>query len=279
MSGEAKQSLTAIAFSGELELSKAEIEAVRRRVRLASAADLYVSGAAYGVDTEAALAALDFFPSVRHRVYVPAAWHNEAGVAELARRGAELIKVPPGPSRAASYMARNDRMVADCDALLAFPYHRREEQRSGTWATVRRARRAGRRVTIAPLRDDPGPAGEAAQTRSRVVDCRSSVYDVYIGRGRDPRGGEPGRWGNPFRIGADGSREAVIAKYRHWLWVEIQAGRIDLAELVALHGKTLGCWCAPRPCHGDVLQAAAVWALGEQARRLSGRVGELVSGA
>lgn len=25
------------------------------------------------------------------------------------------------------------------------------------------------------------------------------------------------------------------------------------AALPELAGKTLGCWCAPRPCHGDVL--------------------------
>ena len=32
---------------------------------------------------------------------------------------------------------------------------------------------------------------------------------VYIGRGS--------RWGNPFRIGQDGDRAAVIAKYERWL--------------------------------------------------------------
>jgi len=32
---------------------------------------------------------------------------------------------------------------------------------------------------------------------------------VYIGRGS--------KWGNPFRIGPDGDRAAVIAKYQRWL--------------------------------------------------------------
>jgi hypothetical protein len=32
---------------------------------------------------------------------------------------------------------------------------------------------------------------------------------IYVGR--------PTKWGNPFRIGVDGSREGVIAKYREWL--------------------------------------------------------------
>lgn len=108
-----------------------------------------------------------------------------------------------------------------------------------------------------------------------VVHCQRSDSDVYIGRGRDPGSAETGRWGNPFRVGSDGTREEVIACYRRWLWEEIKAERIDLAELAALHGKRLGCWCAPEPCHGRVLEAAAFWALGEQARRLARRAEEL----
>ncbi|HEY4779574.1 MAG TPA: DUF4326 domain-containing protein, partial [Solirubrobacterales bacterium] len=242
-------------------------------------ADLYVSGAAHGVDTVAALAALDFFPAADHRVYVPAAWHNEAGVSQLRQRGAEVVQVAPGASRAESYMARNDRMVADCAMLVAFPYSEREELRSGTWATVRRARRARRRVLVEPLRPTVPPMSEGASAPSSVVHCKRESYDVYIGRGDDPRSGEPGRWGNPFRIGRDGSRSEVIAKYRRWLWAEIQAGRVDLAELAALHGKTLGCWCAPEACHGEVLVEAAMWVLIEQARRLAGRVAEMTGRA
>ena len=71
-------------------------------------------------------------------------------------------------------------------------------------------------------------------------------------------------WGNPFRIGTHGDRAAVIALYRRKLWRRIEAGEIALADLAALSGKTLACWCAPEPCHGDVLARAADWA----ARRL-----------
>ena len=116
-----------------------------------------------------------------------------------------------------------------------------------------------------------------------VVHCKRGAYDVYIGRGRDPRSGEPGEWGNPFShrpsrvagvIVVDSVFEA-LESYRHYIWEEIRSGRLPLARLAALHGKRLGCWCAPGPCHGEVLEAAAMWALTEQARRLERRVAEI----
>lgn len=65
---------------------------------------------------------------------------------------------------------------------------------------------------------------------------------VYIGR--------PSKWGNPFVIGPDGDREAVVDKFRQWLMQ-----RPDLVEAVRaeLAGKDLVCFCAPQRCHGDVL--------------------------
>ena len=68
------------------------------------------------------------------------------------------------------------------------------------------------------------------------------------------------KWGNPFRIGQDGDRDAVIEKYRQWLWAKIQRQELDLHELADLHGCELGCHCRPLPCHGDVLARAAEWA-------------------
>ncbi len=68
------------------------------------------------------------------------------------------------------------------------------------------------------------------------------------------------KWGNPFRVGADGDRDAVIEKYRQWLWEKIQRQELDLYELADLQGCELGCHCHPLPCHGDVLARAAEWA-------------------
>lgn len=76
---------------------------------------------------------------------------------------------------------------------------------------------------------------------SRVVHCKKEPYDVYIGR--------PSKWGNPFVIGKDGTRQEVVRKYREWILTQPQL----LNDLHELKGKTLGCWCSPKLCHGDVL--------------------------
>ena len=66
--------------------------------------------------------------------------------------------------------------------------------------------------------------------------------DVYIGRGTV--------WGNPYRIGRDGTREEVIAKY----W---KLRKDDEAFVAAvkeqLKGKRLACHCSPERCHGLAL--------------------------
>ncbi len=77
-------------------------------------------------------------------------------------------------------------------------------------------------------------------TKTRVVHCKRESYDVYIGR--------PSKWGNPFKIGADGTREEVIEKYRNY----IQDSYL-LDHIQELKGKTLGCYCKPAACHGDIL--------------------------
>ena len=76
---------------------------------------------------------------------------------------------------------------------------------------------------------------------TRIVHCKKESYDIYIGR--------PSKWGNPFQIGKDGTREEVIEKFRNWINTQSDL----LKDLHELKGKTLGCWCKPKSCHGDVL--------------------------
>lgn len=79
--------------------------------------------------------------------------------------------------------------------------------------------------------------------KTKVVHCKKEPYDIYIGR--------PSEWGNPFISGVDGTRTEVIEKYRrHVMETPELVGKLD-----QLRGKTLGCWCRPLACHGDVLVA------------------------
>jgi hypothetical protein len=95
-------------------------------------------------------------------------------------------------------------------------------------------------------------AAAAPSAHAVVVHCRGAKADdaarayVYIGR--------PSKWGNPFAIGRDGDRDAVIHAYAARLRASpalLAAARAELA------GKSLGCWCAPHACHGDVLARVA----------------------
>lgn len=75
----------------------------------------------------------------------------------------------------------------------------------------------------------------------RVVHCKKESYDIYIGRGS--------KWGNPFPIGPNATREEVISKYE----MHIMSRPDLIAALPELIGKILGCWCKPKACHGDIL--------------------------
>lgn len=79
-----------------------------------------------------------------------------------------------------------------------------------------------------------------------VKHCKRDGADVYIGR--------PSPYGNPFEIGRDGTRSEVIEKFRDWLLANPYMLRMARRDLL---GKTLGCWCAPAECHGDVLATYA----------------------
>ena len=69
---------------------------------------------------------------------------------------------------------------------------------------------------------------------------------IYVGR--------PSKWGNPFTIGKDGTREEVLQKYRDHIDNLRHTSDLFIFDLYnEITGKDLVCWCAPKPCHADVL--------------------------
>ena len=81
-----------------------------------------------------------------------------------------------------------------------------------------------------------------------VIHKRDMVRgDVYVGR--------PSKWGNPFIIGRDGTRDEVVEKFARW----IETRPVLMRALPELAGKRLACWCSPHRCHADVLAEMATW--------------------
>jgi hypothetical protein len=98
----------------------------------------------------------------------------------------------------------------------------------------------------------------------RVLNKRKSGIPagaIYIGRGS--------KWGNPFRIGPDGDRATVIAKYERWL----RDQRHLLRALDDLRGLQLVCFCAPLACHGDLLLRLANAAREDRVAWWRGQIG------
>lgn len=73
---------------------------------------------------------------------------------------------------------------------------------------------------------------------------------VYVGR--------PSRWGNSFRVGLGCSQEDAVRRHKLWIEEQVKLGNVGFGKkfrynLDELKGKDLVCWCAPLPCHADVL--------------------------
>lgn len=99
------------------------------------------------------------------------------------------------------------------------------------------------------------------ENKCTVVHFKKDEFDVYIGRGS--------KWGNPFTHISNrktlakyvvGTRTEAILAYKEW--ITNGDGQYLLQDLSELKGKRLGCWCHPKPCHGDVLKELVNKSLG-----------------
>ena len=74
---------------------------------------------------------------------------------------------------------------------------------------------------------------------------------VFIDKQRFPK--KSSNFANPFKINKDGTREEVIEKYKIYITNKLKENVLLREELFNMKGKNLGCWCAPEPCHGNIL--------------------------
>ena len=81
----------------------------------------------------------------------------------------------------------------------------------------------------------------------RVSFNTNDPNDVYIGRGRNN-----GLFGNPFTVKIHG-RDKCIELYREYFYNRIETDYQFRKAVLSLKGKRLGCYCKPKPCHGDII--------------------------
>lgn len=108
--------------------------------------------------------------------------------------------------------------------------------------------------------------------RKRVRGWRKPLDAINVSR--------PSRWGNPFKVGEDGTAKEVVELYQRWidpaitvaltnwrnslydLWEGDKTkpspyfgvGLVWAGELEKLRGKNLMCFCPlTQPCHADIL--------------------------
>lgn len=96
--------------------------------------------------------------------------------------------------------------------------------------------------------------------------CGKEAKGVYIGNAFRKYGYDldASPLGNPYRLKNSkdtAERQQVIANYRQWLLKQLESDSPqskEIKRLKALHDDgqdlTLLCWCAPDPCHGDVIK-------------------------
>lgn len=104
----------------------------------------------------------------------------------------------------------------------------------------------------------------------KVVHCKREYSSLYIGRGTgkchmmNTQVGVRGWLGNPVSVGqvcpvctlTHLHGGATLPCYRKLLLQRLQDPTFKAAFMSIDPNAVLGCWCKPKPCHGDVIMAA-----------------------
>jgi hypothetical protein len=93
-----------------------------------------------------------------------------------------------------------------------------------------------------------------AEARARIPGL------IYVGREHKGKGCPASPLANK-PMGPESNRARSIAEYRVWLWERIEANDQRVLEALRQIGPDtpLACWCAPLPCHSEVVAKAAAW--------------------
>ena len=82
--------------------------------------------------------------------------------------------------------------------------------------------------------------------RKRTKGWRMPPNAVYVGR--------PSKWGNPYKVGREGTALDCVFKYQNWIMGNIWSIPNPQLAREELRDKDLVCWCAlDVSCHADIL--------------------------
>lgn len=122
-------------------------------------ANVFITGCAYGIDTYVANECIRNFPKARHIGVVPYGYKfNDVHIHGMTLAGEVWDMAKPKNKSEHPNLLRNDYMLElaqelnkNTAKLIAFPGGPKEVLRSGTWSTIRRARKRNMPVEIYPL--------------------------------------------------------------------------------------------------------------------------------
>lgn len=141
-----------IGFTASRELTKVQVSFLRSIIEdlgleiMDEAKDIedfilateFITGGCWGGDTEIAKAVREYHPGIPHKIILPADRSQVDRVAiESAWPKNNIIEMPGG----STYRDRNERIVSECDRLIAFWTG---NTRSGTHMTINIGCRAGK---------------------------------------------------------------------------------------------------------------------------------------
>lgn len=104
-------------------------------------------------------------------------------------------------------------------------------------------------VKVKYLRPEYNNLEEWMKKKNNVYIGRSGI--VFINGTRYPK--YSSIFANPFKITSQVDREQSLKLYKNYVKNKLKDDKNFEKELKKLKGKTLGCWCKPLKCHGDIL--------------------------
>lgn len=138
----AKSAMIILGFTGSRKGMTVAQRSAFNGLLISAGMKTFLNGAAIGADREA-LEVIKQYPKVVVELY-PGDRRQELYAVDYAiDRGSGVILHAPLP-----YLHRNRIIANRCDYLIATPEQAVETRRSGTWATIRYAQDAGKKISI-----------------------------------------------------------------------------------------------------------------------------------